>query len=322
MNTIKPNLLCIDDESRILRSLKVIFRRTHNVYTTTSPAEFEQLLKTHHMHVIISDQRMPKVTGTELLSRAAEWSPNSMRILLTGYADLAAVIDSINEGEIFRYLTKPWDNEELKIVVEKATEIGLQLAQRPQALPLPEATSTLPSDDLSLPFPAHTAEQPPVLFIDENKASVQHFCDKFAAQYAISHAENFDDVEKLLASQQFCVVIINVEFDGEDLAPLIFLLKEKQPTLVSIVLSHFDDIGYLIDLINKGQVFRCLPNPVGDKILARSLQRAVKKHKELIADTQQQLRYQVEAPEKDAPISKNILKLSGLVRRIGRLIRA
>lgn len=312
MNTEKPNLLCIDDEKRILRSLKVIFRRTHNVYTTTCPNEYKELLKKHNIHVIISDQRMPEVTGTELLRRAAKWSPNSMRILLTGYADLAAVIDSINEGEIFRYLTKPWNNEEIKIVVQKATEIALKSNKKPQMLG---------STKKHLPLSPNTSLQPSILLIDENTTASKNFCDNFCSKYNILCANDFNEVEQFLTTKQFHVAVINIEFRGENLSPLIFLLKKKQPALITIILADFDDIRSLIDLINKGQVFRCLPNPVSNKMLERSLQRAVKRHEELNSDTKQQLRHQTERIKNSVKSSINTMKISGMIRRIGKMIR-
>lgn len=317
MNTEKPNLLCIDDEARILRSLKVLFRRTHNVYATTSPVEYDKLLKSHHMHVIISDQRMPKVTGTELLRHAAKHSPNSMRILLTGYADLAAVIDSINEGEIFRYLTKPWNNEEIKIVVQKATEIALNLENAPsRVLEKTPSISLPPSSPASVDEP-----NPAILLINDDVKVTQSFCDTFCSEYNIKCAHSFNDIEALLATEKFCVAIINMEFEGEDLSPLICLLKEKHPALITIVLARFDDINSLINLINQGQIFRCLPHPVSNKMLEKSLQRAVEKHDELSTDSQQQLRHQVEKVSETAMASQGIKRITSLIRRIGGMVK-
>lgn len=110
----KPKLAFIDDELRILRSLKMHFRQTHDVFITTDPAELMDYVVANDVQVVISDQRMPDKQGTEVLREVRELSPNTIRILLTGYADLNAVIDSVNDGEIYRYITKPWQNDELK----------------------------------------------------------------------------------------------------------------------------------------------------------------------------------------------------------------
>ena len=122
----KPKIAFIDDEPRILRSLKMHFRQSHDVFITTDATELMKYVSEHDVQVVISDQRMPDKQGTEVLRDIKEASPNTIRILLTGYADLNAVIDSVNDGEIYRYITKPWQNDELKKIVNKATEIAQQ----------------------------------------------------------------------------------------------------------------------------------------------------------------------------------------------------
>ena len=90
------------------------------------------------MHVIISDQRMPVMPGVELLRQAREISPHSVRILLTGYSDLASIVGSINDGEVYRFISKPWDNQDLQTTVAEAVTIALELADtRAAAVELP-----------------------------------------------------------------------------------------------------------------------------------------------------------------------------------------
>jgi signal transduction histidine kinase len=115
-------IVCIDDESHNNEALERLLRKKYNVLTALTPAEGLQLIKTHQPALIISDQRMPQMTGVELLKQSVELSPNSIRILLTGYTDLESVIAAINEGEIYRYITKPWDTNDLTITVDKAVE--------------------------------------------------------------------------------------------------------------------------------------------------------------------------------------------------------
>ncbi len=119
----KPGLLCIDDEIHNLRAFKAAFRREYDVYTALSAADAEQYLEGHDVRVIISDQRMPKMTGVAFFSKIKETHPEAIRILLTGYSDMEAVIDAINKGEVYRYLTKPWDADFMRSVVEQALEL-------------------------------------------------------------------------------------------------------------------------------------------------------------------------------------------------------
>ena len=125
----RPTVLFVDDEERILRSLRMLFHKDYEVKTTTDGHEALAMVRGTKVHVLVSDQRMPIMPGVELLRLVKEASPNTMRLLLTGYSDLEAIVGSINEGEIFRYIAKPWSTEEIKGTVAKAAEIALSLEE-------------------------------------------------------------------------------------------------------------------------------------------------------------------------------------------------
>ena len=117
------NLLFIDDEPNILRALKRLFRSAeYNVILAESGEQGLQILEQNPIDLIISDMRMPQMDGAEFLSRVAEHWPDTMRILLTGYADLESTIIAVNNGKIFNYCSKPWEDNELKILVNNALD--------------------------------------------------------------------------------------------------------------------------------------------------------------------------------------------------------
>jgi len=118
----RPALLFVDDERRVLTSMRALFRREFDVLLANSGQEALEILAQREVHVVVSDQRMPEMTGVQLLAQVREDYPGSMRILLTGYADLEAVEASINESEVFRYLMKPCPSEELKDSVRLAVQ--------------------------------------------------------------------------------------------------------------------------------------------------------------------------------------------------------
>lgn len=123
MDNQKPYLLCIDDEVNNLDALERIFRKQYTVLKAAGAAEAFLLLKIHsNIPVIISDQRMPEVTGVEFLEKSIETHPDAIRILLTGYTDIESVIEAVNKGQIYRYLTKPWDTTDLLSTVNQALE--------------------------------------------------------------------------------------------------------------------------------------------------------------------------------------------------------
>lgn len=116
-------LLFVDDELGVLHALRRLFRREdYQVLTATSGREGLDLLKKNEVSLIISDQRMPQMIGAEFLAHARALSPYSIRIMLTGYSDIEAATQAINEGGIFRYITKPWEDEQLRATVREGLE--------------------------------------------------------------------------------------------------------------------------------------------------------------------------------------------------------
>jgi signal transduction histidine kinase len=119
----RPTLLVVDDEPEMLRSVHDLFRLDYRVLTFVSGAEaLKALAEEEEVDVILSDQRMPEMTGVELLREAKRLRPVVTRLLFTGYADIKAVIDAINEGNVFRYVAKPWDPDEMLSVVRQAVD--------------------------------------------------------------------------------------------------------------------------------------------------------------------------------------------------------
>lgn len=123
MDETKINVLYIDDEPNNITSFRAAFRRVFNVFTAESAEEGKKIVETENIHVILSDQRMPKTTGIEFFQSILESHPEPIRILITGYTDINAVIDAINVGQVYKYLSKPWNDEEVKNTVIKSFEV-------------------------------------------------------------------------------------------------------------------------------------------------------------------------------------------------------
>jgi DNA-binding NtrC family response regulator len=122
VTTAKHPILIVDDEAEILFSLRGLLRQEFELHTAQSGAEAIDIMRRHVIHVIMTDQRMPLMTGVELLQQARGECPEAVRIVFTGYADIKAVIDAINEGQISRYITKPWDPDELVAALRQGCE--------------------------------------------------------------------------------------------------------------------------------------------------------------------------------------------------------
>ncbi len=120
----RPRLLFVDDEQRVLNSMRIMFRRQFDLYLASHGKEALDIVKDRDIDVIVADHRMPQMTGVEVLTKVRKLSPRTVRILLTGYADLDAVEGSINEGEVFRFLTKPCAPKQLRDTVELAAKLA------------------------------------------------------------------------------------------------------------------------------------------------------------------------------------------------------
>ncbi len=115
-------ILIVDDEPANLRTLARLFRDDYEVLTAASGDEALALLGQHDVALLITDQRMPGMTGIELLKRTAPLRPRMVRIILTGYTDVDALVEAINCGQVYRYVAKPWDNEDLRLTVRRGLE--------------------------------------------------------------------------------------------------------------------------------------------------------------------------------------------------------
>ncbi len=122
---MKPTILIIDDEAYNLDALERIFRKKYHIFRADNGKDALDIIRTQPLDVILSDQRMPGLTGIEILKESLEYQPDASRILLTGFTDLDSVVKSINDAKIQLYLTKPWDNTQLELSIEKAAEAAL-----------------------------------------------------------------------------------------------------------------------------------------------------------------------------------------------------
>ncbi len=120
----KIKILCVDDEENVLRSLKRLFRNPdYEILTAVSGDEGLALLKDEdRIQIVISDFRMPEMNGVDFLKEVCEHWPDTVRIVLSGYADIPAIVGAINEGQIYKFMAKPWNDDELKVAISNALE--------------------------------------------------------------------------------------------------------------------------------------------------------------------------------------------------------
>ena len=208
---VKPKILVVDDEPDNLDLLYRTFRRDFQVLKASSGMDALSVLTAEgEVAVIISDQRMPEMKGTEFLSKTVPQFPNTIRIILTGFTDVEDLVEAINSGQVYKYITKPWDPGELKDVVKRATETYALLRQRTHELGRAQQQANLLKALVEIPRTATT--------VDECLATIaQTFGESFDAnQCVLQMVENGQ-----LQSQQGLFQAADVDSAPAETDPLI-----------------------------------------------------------------------------------------------------
>lgn len=268
MEASRARVLFVDDELRIVNLLRMTFRSTYEVFVATSGDEALQILSAHQIDVIVSDQRMPGMAGTELLSRAVNVSPATMRVLLTGYSDLAAIVGSVNDGEIYRFVNKPWDQDDLRRTIEDAV-----VASRNTRAAYAQSSATRAKDAEKKP-----QELPYVMLIGESQADLQAMHEVLHSEHRIITAMTLD--EAILMTERFDIGVIVAEVSASSRATTDFLalLKQHYPYITTVMLTASEDSDFVIRLINQAQIFRFQLKPLRRGSFRLSVAAAMRAH--------------------------------------------
>ncbi|MCC7485162.1 MAG: protein kinase [Burkholderiales bacterium] len=257
----KARIVFVDDEERILTALKSIFRSNYHVFTATNGAQALEFITKFRAHVVVSDQRMPEMTGVQLLRQLKDAAPNTVRILLTGYSDLASIVGSINEGEVFRFVSKPWDNREIQKIVAEAVAIACELQEAAAA-----------------PVAAADRMSAGILVIDPGDEVFRSVRQLYAATCPVLHATDLDEAFKVLADREIALILADIESARDEAIATFKLLKQDHPEILTIVITEASDSELVIELINQAQIFRFLNKPVNLKLLAQHVQLALARY--------------------------------------------
>lgn len=275
----RATILFVDDEPHIVATLKSLFRAKYEVHTATTGAEALEIVRRTPVHVIVTDQRMPEMAGIDLLRQVKEIAPSTMRILLTGYADFAAIVGSVNSGEVYRYVYKPWNNRDIQTTVDAAATVGLYLAA--------ETAESAAVEQIDAPKPS-------ILVLDEEptvRAAIEKlFGDRCRVLIAATCNEALDILER----EPVGVVVSDVYVARQDVTPFIKLLKAQYPSMVTVVLTRYNDATMLVGLINQGQIYRYLGKPIHQAQLRVSLESALAYHAKCKHQPKLLSRHQVE----------------------------
>lgn len=288
----KYTVLCVDDEPRITSALKALLRRDYKVLIANGGKDALDLLKVNSVDVLISDQRMPGMLGSELLAEVSRLYPQTMRILLTGFMDRQAIVDSINEGEVYRFINKPWDNFEIAQVVAEAAAASEMPAG---TFFLGDGTAIGGGEDQA--FVSATRGKA-ILLIEKNqevRTQIRRFCSQ--REIMVYSTQNIEQAAAAATTRDNVGLVI-VELTGEEQTmQTINLLKQARPELVTIALTHEYDAQTAVELINQGQVFKYLVKPIDSDNLHTAINSAFRRYLYLKDNTASWRRYAVEKPK-------------------------
>ncbi|MBD2857865.1 response regulator [Spongiibacter sp. KMU-158] len=334
----QAKVLFVDDEPRILVAMKALFRNTYEVFTANSGSDALEVLRSQDIDVIVSDQRMPEMNGVEFLRTARTLRPRAIRILLTGYSDLNAILGAINEGEIFRYINKPWSNNDLRQTIADAataarTEgvdvddlVAMSLdadsgdnfeeaaAKFESAESEPKAESSLGAMQRVDAPVAPKLDDVGILILDDDADIRESLKNFLGVERHVYCASGLDEALGILEQHRIGVLITELIVDGEAVTDLLSALREHHPSLVAIVLSAQADAEKSIELINCGQVYRFLSKPVSATLLRGSINLAARRFDILQKNPDQAQRLVAEKPKSSQREDRR-----GLLGRIGRI---
>ncbi len=257
----RPRILFVDDEERILTALRSVFRTQYDVVTTAQPFDALKMVESSTFPVVVSDQRMPGMLGVEFLRKVREVSPGTVRILLTGYSDLASMVGSINDGEVYRFISKPWDTHEIQEIVADAISIGNRLIKRGVSTALP---------------PPITRDA--ILVVGEGREVYDEVAGFLNSSAEVVAARGITDALSFLQKRDTAVVIADVDAGLDNYLVFLNVLKRERPEILVIALTSASDSEYVIQLINSAQIYRFLNKPVNWELMEQYVRAAIAQH--------------------------------------------
>jgi response regulator RpfG family c-di-GMP phosphodiesterase len=279
----KPHILVVDDEQLILESLTNLLEFEYTVHAADNGHAALQIVKREPIKVVMSDQRMPAMFGHELLREVKKLKPNIIRILLTGYSDLESIMNSVNAGEIFRYINKPWKSDMILKVFQLAVQLHDKLSdisrthQLEQKFGVPESIAIKPASPTRSVHIEVEEKSGSVMFVGYKPTENQALTASLDKKFSVANVSSYDEALQEIAKKPVSVIVSDVQFDGLD---FLNTIKQEYPHIVTVVLSEVIDANLAIRSINELNVFKYLTKPVSQGIFEQVISEASEKHKQ------------------------------------------
>jgi response regulator RpfG family c-di-GMP phosphodiesterase len=319
----KLKILFVDDEPHILEALSQIFDMMYEVYIANSGKEAIAFVNENpDVAIVVSDQRMPVMKGIDVLKAVKQLSPETIRILLTGFADADAILDSVNVGEVFRYIKKPWDTENLKSVIAMA---AATFETRKKSTPKPAAPQTdvpvqpkpvkvqtdtpIQADALEQAVKQHTVEEkfinkfteahkgheafekafhgpsgkPKILVVDDEQGVLTALSQLLSDSYEVLTCKSADEAIALLKEDAFVTLLLTDQrMPKKTGTDLLIESRDFAPLVPKVLITAYTDVEDIIRLINEGQIFRYIQKPWNSDKLREIVAEAVELYRDQV----------------------------------------
>jgi serine/threonine-protein kinase len=257
-----PAVLFVDDEERVLHALAGLFHGTYEVHTATSGAEALGLIGQQRFLVIVSDQRMPGMTGVELLREARSAAPSAVRLLLTGYSDFGAIVSSVNESEVFRYITKPWQQAELEATLAEAVEVAI-------------------AAEAAAAGGRHYERASGNVVVLGQPALARSVRELSLGALGVQEAYDDETALDIVAHEDIGVVVSELKPTIDEPEALLHVLKKASPHTQLVAISEVPDPDLAIRLINEARIHRYLGKPVNLSLLQQAVVSGLQRYSRL-----------------------------------------
>lgn len=278
----RPALLFVDDEDRTRRLLNFMFRDDYDVHVAASGTEAIALMRhLPSVDVIACNQRLPNMTGVELLAQVRMTWPCTSRVLLTGCGDLVATIGAVNDGQVFRFVVKPLPSGELRTIVADAAEMARHARQRSARMPPLWNAQQIGGDITTPPFDIGSE----VMVIDPVDHDRTELTRLLSADYSVRAAADMHDALDILAQEQVGVIVMDTGAAGNaDIAEFLAGVGRTDPAITFVAIAATPESAGVVRLINSVGIHRFAIKPLCPDLFRLAVNTAMREHQRRLAD--------------------------------------
>lgn len=271
----RPLILYVDDEPMNLELFERYFEDDYDIHTASSGPLALEVLARHPIHLLITDQRMPGMNGTELIEAAQREHPNIASMIVTGYGDVRVILDVIKKGRLDHYITKPWAPDELRIAIERTLHsYALRQTHR-------ELQDQLETETGQFPVAGSLGEQtvlrPTILYYGDVETNLLFFKNSFKDSFMVYTTADPNEALNILRTREIHLLFA-VQRPGVDGLEMLERAQQESPETLRLLVTAYLEIGKVIQAIDRGLVYSYAVSPWEPEELSITIASAIEVH--------------------------------------------